>query len=44
MVGYYKRFMEGFCKLVLPLTDLTKKATMFEWLHECERSFQELKR
>ena len=43
MAGYYSRFIEGFFKLALPLTTLSKKATKFEWLHGCERSFQELK-
>lgn len=44
MAGYYIRFVEGFSKLALPLTTLTKKkATRFKWTHECERSFQELK-
>ena len=40
---YYRRFMEGFSKLVLPLKTLTKKATKFKWKHECKKSFQELK-
>lgn len=39
LAGYYRRFLDGFSKLVLPLTTLTKKATKFEWSHDCERSF-----
>jgi len=42
LVGYYRRFVEGFSKLSGPLTALTKNAR-FEWTDECERSFQELK-
>ncbi|TYK04993.1 Retrovirus-related Pol polyprotein from transposon 17.6 [Cucumis melo var. makuwa] len=35
--------MEGFSKLALPLTMLTRKAIKLEWSHDCEKSFQELK-
>ncbi|WMV41149.1 hypothetical protein MTR67_034534 [Solanum verrucosum] len=40
--GYYRRFVEGFCSIVAPLTKLTHKETNFQWSDECERSFQEL--
>jgi hypothetical protein len=43
LIGYYRRFVEGFSKLSGPLTTLTKKNARFEWIDECERSFQELK-
>ena len=43
LAGYYRRFMEGFSKIALPLTKLTQKGVKFEWSDECERSFQELK-
>ena len=43
LAGYYRRFVQGFSKIVLPLTHLTKKSTKFEWNDECERSFRELK-
>ena len=43
LAGYYRRFVQGFSKIALPLTHLTKKNTRFEWSDECERSFQELK-
>ncbi|KAL0540955.1 hypothetical protein IC582_020981 [Cucumis melo] len=36
--------MEGFSKLALPLTNLTRKNVKFEWTDACERSFQELKK
>ncbi|XP_061366955.1 uncharacterized mitochondrial protein AtMg00860-like [Gastrolobium bilobum] len=43
LVGYYMRFIEGFSKMVLLLTRLTRKETPFLWTHECEDCFQELK-
>ncbi|TYK11968.1 DNA/RNA polymerases superfamily protein [Cucumis melo var. makuwa] len=44
LMGYYCRFVEGFSKLALLLTNLTKKNVKFEWADACERSFQELKK
>ena len=40
---YYRRFIEGFSKIALPLTRLTQKGVKFEWYDDWERSFQELK-
>ncbi|MCI65287.1 PIF1-like helicase, partial [Trifolium medium] len=42
--GYYRRFIEGFSKIALPLTQLTRKSQAFVWDDKCEKSFQELKR
>ena len=44
LVGYYRRFIEGFSKLALPLTKLTCKGRAFVWDVQCEESFGELKR
>ena len=44
LAGYYRRFVEGFSKIATPLTRLTRKGVKFNWSHECEQSFQELKR
>ena len=44
LAGYYKRFIEGFSKIVAPLTQLTRKDHPFAWTEQCERSFEELKR
>jgi len=41
--GYYRRFVEGFSKLALPLTKLLHKDNEFVWTEECEASFQDLK-
>nr|XP_027186585.1 uncharacterized protein LOC101494362 [Cicer arietinum] len=44
LAGYYRRFIEGFFKLALPLTKLTRKGELFMWDIDCENSFQELKK
>ncbi|KAA0051348.1 reverse transcriptase [Cucumis melo var. makuwa] len=44
LAGYYRRFIEDFSQLALPLTALTRKNVKFEWLDKCEQSFQELKK
>ncbi|XP_015939833.1 uncharacterized protein LOC107465368 [Arachis duranensis] len=43
LVGYYMRFIRGSSQVALPLTRLTRKDTLFIWMPDCERSFQELK-
>jgi len=44
MARYYRRFIEGFSKLAIPITKLLRKSNRFEWTEECENSFQELKK
>ncbi|KAA0049993.1 putative polyprotein [Cucumis melo var. makuwa] len=44
LAGYYRRFIEDFSRLALPLTALTRKNANFEWSEKCEQSFQELKK
>ncbi|TYJ98018.1 reverse transcriptase [Cucumis melo var. makuwa] len=44
LAGYYRRFIEDFSRLALPLTALTRKNAKFEWSEKCEQSFQELKK
>jgi len=43
LAGYYRRFIEGFSKIVAPLSQLTRKDQPFAWTDRCENSFQELK-
>ena len=43
LVGYYRRFIEGFSKIAGPLHGLTRKGVKFEWTDRCEGSFQTLK-
>ena len=44
LAGYYRRFIEGFSKLELSLTQLTCKGIAFLWDIQCEESFIELKK
>ncbi|KAD6453055.1 hypothetical protein E3N88_07760 [Mikania micrantha] len=44
LAGYYRRFVEGFSKIVLPLTQLLRKGVKYSWNDEREKSFQELKK
>jgi len=44
LVGYYRRFVEGFSKMVSPLTQLTRKNQPFSWTDECEVCFEDMKR
>ncbi|MGG6712998.1 UNVERIFIED_CONTAM: hypothetical protein ITH36_25695, partial [Salmonella enterica subsp. enterica serovar Weltevreden] len=39
----YRKFVEGFSLLAVPLTRLTQKGVKYQWSEECEKSFQELK-
>ncbi|KAK8946881.1 hypothetical protein KSP39_PZI007254 [Platanthera zijinensis] len=43
LAGYYKRFVENFSKITLPLTTLTRNDHKFIWMPECARAFEELK-
>ncbi|KAH9658749.1 Endonuclease [Citrus sinensis] len=43
LAGYYRRFVEGFSKIAIPLTRLTRKNAKFQWNDDCEKGFQELK-
>ena len=42
-MGYFWRFMDGFASVASPLTTLTQKSVMIEWLEAYERSCQILK-
>nr|GFB39778.1 hypothetical protein [Tanacetum cinerariifolium] len=43
LAGYYRRFVDGFSGLALPLTKLMRKGEKFLWNEEREKSFEELK-
>ena len=43
IVGYNKRFIEGFSKVAHSITFLQKKGIKFEWTPICEEIFQQLK-
>ncbi|GJR20778.1 putative reverse transcriptase domain-containing protein [Tanacetum coccineum] len=42
-VGYYRRFIEGFSKIVKSMTKLTQKKVMFDWGDKQEATFLLLK-
>ncbi|GKF02777.1 putative reverse transcriptase domain-containing protein, partial [Tanacetum coccineum] len=43
LVGYYRRFIEGFSKIAKPMTKLTHKKVKFVWGDKQEATFQLLK-
>jgi hypothetical protein len=43
LAGYYRRFIEGFSKLVKHLTSLVEKGKEFKWDETCQKCFEELK-
>nr|GFA36421.1 putative reverse transcriptase domain-containing protein [Tanacetum cinerariifolium] len=43
LVGYYRRFVEGFSKVAKPITKLTQRKVEFEWGDKQEAAFQLLK-
>ncbi|XP_074361104.1 putative mitochondrial protein AtMg00860 [Apium graveolens] len=44
LARYYRRFVQDFSKIAVPLTKLTRKNEKFVWKNKCEESFQELKK
>nr|GEZ78464.1 putative reverse transcriptase domain-containing protein [Tanacetum cinerariifolium] len=44
LVGYYRRFIEGFSKIAKPMTKLTQKSVKFDWGEKAEAAFQLLKK
>ncbi|KZV40192.1 DNA/RNA polymerase superfamily protein [Dorcoceras hygrometricum] len=43
LAGYYRRFIQGFSKIAVPLTTLTRKKVKYNWTEECQASFERLK-
>ena len=43
LAGYYKRFVNGFSKIVVPLTKLRQKNIQFEWSDARQQAFEKLK-
>jgi hypothetical protein len=44
LAGYYRSFIEGFSKIVKPLTSLLEKGKEFSWSEACQDSFDELRK
>ena len=43
LAGYYRRFVEGFSRIVVPLKKFKRKDVKFDWDDSCELAFMELK-
>jgi hypothetical protein len=43
LAGYHRRFIEGFSKIVKPVTSLLEKGKEFKWDEACQKCFEELK-
>ncbi|GKE52029.1 putative reverse transcriptase domain-containing protein [Tanacetum coccineum] len=43
LVGYYRRFIEGFSKIAKPMMKLTQKGVKFDWGEKEENAFQLIK-
>jgi hypothetical protein len=43
MASYYRRFIEGFSKIVRPMIVLLAKKVEFKWTPTCQKSFETLK-
>ena len=41
--GYYKKFIKGYAKIIVPIKKLLKKDIMFQWNDECQESLDILK-
>jgi hypothetical protein len=44
LVGYYRRFIEGFSKIAKPMTSLMEKGREFKWDEKCQESFDQIKK
>jgi hypothetical protein len=44
LAGYYHRFIKDFSKIAKPMTKLLEKNKAFEWIAECQASFEELRK
>ena len=42
--NFYRKFIQDYSKLVLPLTQLTKKGQSFVWSEEADMAFEGLKK
>ena len=43
LCNYFRKFMDHYSEVAIPLTNLTKKTVKFEWTGRCQDSFQKLK-
>jgi hypothetical protein len=43
LANYFRRFLQGYSKMVVPLTNLTRKDKCWEWTKECQEAFEKVK-
>jgi hypothetical protein len=43
LANYFRRFLQGYSKMVVPLTNLTRKDKRWEWTEECREAFDKVK-
>jgi hypothetical protein len=43
LVGYYRRFIPDFSRIVNPITELLKKGAKFDWGQKCEDAFHTMR-
>ena len=43
MIDYYQCFIEGFSKIVRPMTALLANKVEFKWTQKCQEAFEALK-
>lgn len=43
LANFYRKFVPNFALITIPLNALTKKKAIFNWSHECQTAFDQLK-
>ena len=43
LVGFYRKFIEGYARIASPMTNLLRKNVKFDWSLQCQTSFDSLK-
>jgi hypothetical protein len=43
LANYFGRFLQGYSKMVVLLTNLTRKDKRWEWTEECQEAFEKVK-
>ena len=43
LIGYYRRFIQGFSRISYPITSLQRNGVKFVWSMKCHESFENLK-
>jgi hypothetical protein len=43
LANYFRRFLQGYSKMVVSLTNLTRKDKRWDWTKECQEAFEKVK-